>query len=354
MLDRAPKYPGRVRLTPVPGQENTFDMTRADEATQDGTPLNTATLLKQQTAALFGLGAGAVPDDVLAYLGQYNQHWWWRKATTTQTRYDEVRTLYGSQLSLGQTSLYSAITVTYGAGIEIASDCTVSLKSPQTLSIDRYGKGDLLAGKYAQVGSAIYYIPSGAYLNVIGNSDNETLTAYYLANVVYTVTAFSYEVSVGEVDYVRSPDRNAYPDSGTSNGYEWKYLGVPFENAVTAPKIATGSYNGTGTITPGACCQITFPFAPKIVCISVYKNANGAFRPTHDVASNNSFASTVSMETLTTNWDNNGIGVLASGIYNYGQAKKSADGKTLYWFNSKQADWGANASNCTYYYYAIG
>lgn len=39
-FDRVPKYPGRVRLNPVPGQANTYDMTRADEPIVAGTPLD--------------------------------------------------------------------------------------------------------------------------------------------------------------------------------------------------------------------------------------------------------------------------------------------------------------------------
>ena len=38
--NRLPKYPGRVTLTPVNGQANTFDMVRADEATEAGTPID--------------------------------------------------------------------------------------------------------------------------------------------------------------------------------------------------------------------------------------------------------------------------------------------------------------------------
>lgn len=70
MKDRVPLYPGRVKLTTVSGQENTYDMVRADEPTQEGTPLNKATLLKDETAALFGLDENAVPDDVLALIKQ--------------------------------------------------------------------------------------------------------------------------------------------------------------------------------------------------------------------------------------------------------------------------------------------
>lgn len=68
MQDRVPLYPGRVTLTPVAGQANTYDMTRADQPTQEGTPLNKATLLKDYTANLLGLPNTAVPDDALLAL----------------------------------------------------------------------------------------------------------------------------------------------------------------------------------------------------------------------------------------------------------------------------------------------
>ena len=44
MQDRVPLYPGRVKLTPVSGQENTYDMVRADQPTQEGMKLSKATL----------------------------------------------------------------------------------------------------------------------------------------------------------------------------------------------------------------------------------------------------------------------------------------------------------------------
>lgn len=68
MQDRVSLYPGRVKLVPVSGQENTYDMVRADEPTQEGTPLSKSTFLKDTTAAMFGLGTDAVPDDVFSYI----------------------------------------------------------------------------------------------------------------------------------------------------------------------------------------------------------------------------------------------------------------------------------------------
>ena len=70
MQDRVPLYPGRVKMTPVAGQANTYDMVRADDPTQAGTPLNKATLLKDATAALFGKTNAAVPDDILSLLSK--------------------------------------------------------------------------------------------------------------------------------------------------------------------------------------------------------------------------------------------------------------------------------------------
>lgn len=42
VIDRIPTYPGRVKMTPVEGQENTYDMVRADVPIESGTPINRA------------------------------------------------------------------------------------------------------------------------------------------------------------------------------------------------------------------------------------------------------------------------------------------------------------------------
>lgn len=68
MQDRVSLHPGRVKLVPVAGQENTYDMVRADSPTQEGTPLNKDSLLKDATAALLGGDASMVPDEALQVL----------------------------------------------------------------------------------------------------------------------------------------------------------------------------------------------------------------------------------------------------------------------------------------------
>lgn len=73
MKDRKPKFPGRVKLEPVSGQENVFDMTRADDPEDPGTPMNKQTLLTDEAAADVGLDPDGdhTPNDAFALLGKY-------------------------------------------------------------------------------------------------------------------------------------------------------------------------------------------------------------------------------------------------------------------------------------------
>ena len=66
MKDRTPKYRGRVKLLPVAGQENIYDMTRADEPDDTGTPFNKRTMLQDSTAKFLQLNAAnPFVDDAL-------------------------------------------------------------------------------------------------------------------------------------------------------------------------------------------------------------------------------------------------------------------------------------------------
>ena len=69
MQDRVSLYPGRVKLEPVAGQANLYDLTRADQPTQEGTPLNKANLLSDATeTAMFGSAANRTVDEAFAGL----------------------------------------------------------------------------------------------------------------------------------------------------------------------------------------------------------------------------------------------------------------------------------------------
>ena len=59
--DRVPTYPGRVKLTPVSGQANTYDLVRADLPIQEGTPIN---------KALFDNKAYCLSESVTVYVSK--------------------------------------------------------------------------------------------------------------------------------------------------------------------------------------------------------------------------------------------------------------------------------------------
>jgi hypothetical protein len=61
VVDRVPLYPGRVRMTPVSGQANTYDMVRADQPVQEGTPIN---------KALFDKKADVLTENVTVYVAK--------------------------------------------------------------------------------------------------------------------------------------------------------------------------------------------------------------------------------------------------------------------------------------------
>ena len=67
MRDRVSLYPGRVKLTPVAGETDTFDMVRADAPTDVGTELSKKNLLQDSTEiSLFGSAADRTVDEAFA------------------------------------------------------------------------------------------------------------------------------------------------------------------------------------------------------------------------------------------------------------------------------------------------
>lgn len=77
MQDRVPTKPNRAFIKPEDGGSAFYaTITRADEPTQTGDPLNKATFLKDETAAMFGLDPTATPDDVFKWLAEWGQTNW--------------------------------------------------------------------------------------------------------------------------------------------------------------------------------------------------------------------------------------------------------------------------------------
>lgn len=332
MQDRIPLYPGRVKMTPVAGQANTFDMERADDPTQAGTPINKATFLKDATAALYGLGTSAVPDDVLAELGKYKQYWWARKKVS----YVEKQTQSTSQV-LADGSW--PVTITYANSISIDQlTGEISLIDPQTVTLTNGGEENTLLGKYCKTSGVtpekVLKFPES---NVSWEFNTGT-PRFIRGTPVYIVT--DDEIISNIVEYVRSSTRSAYPDSGVSGGYEYEYLGIPFDNAVTAPKIETGSYVGTGTYGSANPNTLTFGFAPKIVCV---------FGPTAGSELGNPLTHCAMILTGDAGFRSDSGRIIGYFVVH------QITGNTVSWYSTdSQPDSQGNIANNTYNYIAIG
>ena len=129
MQDRVPLYPGRVKLNPVAGQDNTFDMVRADEPIQPGTPLNKETLLKDVTASILGLPNTAVPDDAfLALIIGVGTHGYRVKIKLEDGTPVEGATVRGIEPLTGSTLVSGADGIVLGKSTK--ASVTISCTSP--------------------------------------------------------------------------------------------------------------------------------------------------------------------------------------------------------------------------------
>lgn len=352
MQDRVPLYPGRVKMIPVAGQANTYDMARADDPTQEGTPLNKATLLKDATAALYGLGTGAVPDDVLAELGRFqfglgNEYIWEKNLRTVQKTYDlgTENPLYMCAYKWnGEQS--TVITVTYADDIDISPGNVASLKAPiYTVDVtwNDYSAANVLKGKFFLAALDTGTITENIIVKGSENgeaskrgSTQSYIGVYFPAkpveNVQYTV--------IDQITYVNSPNANAYPPA-VPDGFAYTPLGQLGDK----PKIETGSYVGTGTRGPNNPNTLTFSFVPKILFIFKNNIHSGFIREmeyaqmvimTHVSVVTSSYNSGVNFgkETYLT-WDDNN--------------------KKVSWYSTaSNAECQGNISGVTYTYIAIG
>lgn len=276
MKDRIPVNPGRVLINPEDGSAPFYaTMTRADNPTQNGDPLNKATLLKDATAALYGLDETAVPDDAFAWLGKYNQHWWKLNTVNTFQEISIGETKYRSVIV--QSNSLSKQSFQTSNSVEIDESGNIILSAPiSTVKLSYSDSSDTvnaaLNGKYfisTNVGT------SNFSTNPIENNkvyfaeslDAKDTSSGYCTNGYVSEVSIVTKTSVSLYGYAQSSDRNAYPDSGITDNFEYEYLGIPFDNAVNASRIETGSYVGTGTYGSSNPNTLTFGFAPKLVFI---------------------------------------------------------------------------------------
>ena len=302
MQDRVPLYPGRVKLTPVSGQENVYDMVRADQPTQEGTPLNKNSLLKDATAAMFQLGTDAVPDDALNALGKLWNNLgelnMWSKAKYSYSQ----KTLSGQYYETGS----------YGIEYTFYDSLEVDAQGPHLSGKHKESFRKLSAARTALVGKYVYLsIYPTKYPNP---PDPVYASSFKIVNKVssYSDSKFrvdgdviSFESSKVSSEYLNSFDPGAYP-SGASDGYV--YSG-PYKlgDFVTAE---FSQYRGTGLVGQSYKNSITSAKKINIMLITTEGYIGIAVRPLNqllvlgfsDDATPKSYISTLSWGEGTVSW----------------------------------------------------
>lgn len=286
MKDRVSTYPGRVTLTPVSGQANTYDLVRADSPTEQGTPLNKANLLTDATAAAL-MGVSLYSEDMTvnqAFLNsiyRLTNCFSWKKSiaiyTESMSRFNAVATDY---VKYGTGASPNIVTVQYASTVSVnPSTGAISLNSPVTANITTSNVATI-RGKYFKITALpsatvtydgnlnttdVYYWDSSAgYVNVSAGS--YTAIGIKVEKVMKVTPSYG----AGElVEFLFSTNSSEYPNpNGKSGSYYYEFLGVPLDSVRSGLQIEEGTYIGTGTNrTATAPQEISFIRKPVIVFI---------------------------------------------------------------------------------------
>lgn len=290
MQDRVSLYPGRVRLTPVSGQTNVYDLERADQPTEPGTPLNKTTLLTDLVAECLGLSNTSVPNDVFSKLAVHR----WKKTTYTWTL-EEVQGFTNSSAYLGRaysTSASSSYTSRYYCSDNISFNSSTGVISmsggTKYVNMSR-NDGANIVGKYfrrvvtgdsgATDGYTTFRFVNDSKLGAVFKSTatSKTISGNYHVFSDGVITEYIPRRTVSSQTIVESLDPNAYPTTGgIVNNVEYEYIGAFGLNIEKMPKVEVIDVVGTGTES----ISFTPSFLPKVFFCVAYGNSAGALGAT--------------------------------------------------------------------------
>lgn len=270
--------------------------------------------LSDAAKTAFGLGADAVPDDVLQILSRLHTRlgddYLWQK----QSVLGEIKEATESS-SLGRMPEDATIYYYDSVQIDLASQTIIGV-GEHKISNQPYGSNqwNKVVGKYMLYPYDKGSWPPNTFYRVTARPDPN--------DAIFTAYAQYAEFTLGPAQYLNSPNANAY-HSGVVDGVLYDALGK-IGNKL---QIQTGTYVGSGVYGSTNQNILTFEFVPKIVIVL---SKTG---------------------TALNNKD--------SFIY-IGQPGSTENQmfylnlKTLSWHNDRSAQKQCNTDGSTYYYVAIG
>ena len=259
VVDRVPTYPGRVKLTPVSGQTNVYDMVREDSPVTEGTPLNKAlfdqkayTLTESVTvyvngssgSDVTGTGASTAPyktiqaavDSIPKCLGGY--HAQIDIAAGTYVERVTIDGFYGGRLTIGaadRTVTVSGISVQSSASVRInVSNITYNANHAGALLYAGYGSNvTIIRGITFRGGDAAVQGISAAHGSVVSAAGYTTAFLNFGAACVLATS--------GAIVALETVEGN----SNTSRGL-WAERGAVISYATKNLTATAGDFSGTG------------------------------------------------------------------------------------------------------------
>lgn len=220
----------------------------------------------------------------------------------------------------------------YGTSLTVSDDGTVNIANPSSVS---------LSGSSSSVASAAQQM-AGKYAVCTSVSDTGYEPDFPIGTVVFFPSDTLFTKLYGSCLASKYQPVTGY--AAIPAGTTIEYLGKLGDKA----RVQVVSYVGTGTYGSSNPNSLTFDFVPKVVMfLRGYKKGSTQFG--HLTASHSDDNKVVTPESLATTYTRfNGFGD-SFGSY----AKKSEDGKTIFWYN-EQASTQGNNTGYTYYFLAIG
>lgn len=336
MRDRKPTKPNRVLVTPEDGTPFYAVLTRADEPTQEGTPLSKGNLLSDTAAALFGLTEDGTVNDALRLIGRFNNglgnEWIFEKKCDAgyEVYPDGFRADIGVAFRLKETTYYVGNAYTYDAstGIYTLANPIAVTKSTVERTSFKYIAANISNITYINdwgVSSDTFYVlsdggnggKSGNVLIEVKNNPTYTSGGSGMAVTASSIESYSTKkIALTETTsfgYVNSPDEDAYSETPDDEGYYYKKIG----RVGSAARIAVGEYTGTDLYGEDNPNVITFVGEPVFVRIcSVNSNRDAAeFHRTNDTHTEQWEDKNGNKVTLKLTWNHNSLSFYRSTGY---------------------------------------
>ena len=270
VIDRIPTYPGRVTMTPVTGQTNTYDLARADSPIEEGTPINKAlfdqkayTLTESVTVYVSGAsgsdvtgdGTATAPyatiqkaiDELPKCLGSY--HALIDIAAGTYEERVTIDGFYGGRLTIGandRTVTVRGISVQSSAAVRInVSNITYSANYAGTLLYAGFGSNVTIMRGVTFRGEAAAVNGIGATQGSVINAPGVTVAFLSFAGACILATAGS-TIALETVEGNSNTSYGLRAERGAVISYMTRNLtATAGDSSIAGGRILTAGGSGT-------------------------------------------------------------------------------------------------------------